>query len=139
MFLVEKFLFCASFALIVNSVPINEPDSETQALLSSNVLPIVESRFNVDEEEESVRPEAENGVFFQGDIKLVKDQEEYLLSEDEAFPTRTGWNDEDYRWPKDDEGKVNVPFQLSPRSKFSKYQVEERKLPKIHKTCFHFS
>lgn len=57
----------------------------------------------------------ENGKFFQGDILLLPDQEEFLNANltDDDFPTRTGLISESYRWPKNRNGKVIVPYVLS--------------------------
>jgi hypothetical protein len=57
----------------------------------------------------------ENGNFFQGDIVLQPDQQEILemVLKDEDFPTRTGIISEEYRWPKNRNGKVVIPFEIS--------------------------
>lgn len=56
----------------------------------------------------------ESGKFYQGDIKLVQDQEEFLNAEpgDDRFPSRTGLVSESYRWPRSGykSDKVHVPF-----------------------------
>lgn len=74
-------------------------------------------------ESEIIEPHLENGKFFQGDIVLVQDQKEYLLANDTkdgSVPTRTGWIDEYYRWPKDKNGDVILPYYVSPESQYSK-------------------
>jgi hypothetical protein len=60
----------------------------------------------------------ENGFFYQGDILLIQDQEDYLkqiLSENDKFPSRTGVISESYRWPRSSQrgDKVIVPFEIS--------------------------
>lgn len=60
----------------------------------------------------------ENGLYFQGDILLIQDQEDYLkqkLSDDDKFPSRTGVISETYRWPRNGKNseKVIVPFEIS--------------------------
>lgn len=60
----------------------------------------------------------ENGFFYQGDILLVEDQENFLkqkLDEDDRFPSRTGVLSETYRWPRSGTqgDKVIVPFEIS--------------------------
>lgn len=67
------------------------------------------------EENEVVAQRLEHGKFFQGDIKLVQDQKEYLLANnsDGSVPTRTGWIDEYYRWPKDERGNVVMPYVIA--------------------------
>lgn len=73
------------------------------------------------EENEVVAQRLEHGKFFQGDIKLVQDQMEYLLANDSdsSVPTRTGWIDEFYRWPKDDRGNVIMPYVIATDSGYS--------------------
>ncbi|XP_070501172.1 low choriolytic enzyme-like [Chironomus tepperi] len=48
------------------------------------------------------------GKHFQGDIALMPDQVKLLNSMD--FSDRTGLKSAIYRWPKDIDGKVNVPY-----------------------------
>lgn len=59
----------------------------------------------------------ENGYFYQGDILLIQDQEDYLkqkLDENDRFPSRTGVISEAYRWPRSSASdKVVVPFEIS--------------------------
>lgn len=57
----------------------------------------------------------EDGDHFQGDIRLSPEQEEMFLNKSGTFSSgiRTGLIDENYRWPMNDDGFVNVPFQLS--------------------------
>ena len=56
----------------------------------------------------------ESGKFFQGDILLVQDQEDFLTAAigDDRFPSRTGLISETYRWPRSSikSDKVHVPF-----------------------------
>lgn len=62
----------------------------------------------------------EHGSFFQGDIVLVQDQKDYLLSNNSNTPTRTGWIDESYRWPKDNDGYVILPYEISKQAGYCK-------------------
>lgn len=52
---------------------------------------------------------------YQGDILLTPEQKESLEKpEIEGFlDTRTGLLDESFRWPKDNDGSVIVPFAIS--------------------------
>jgi hypothetical protein len=112
--------------LVVNKIggrPSNDDDVELYNLEDENQLvPSINSRFNFENEEEVAEHTFEEGSFFQGDIKLIDDQRDYLLgteSADGSLPTRTGWISEDYRWPKGDDGYVNFPYELSAKSGFS--------------------
>lgn len=58
---------------------------------------------------------------FQDDIVLSKKQKEALKN---PVGTRTGLLDEDYRWPKNDDGYVIVPFAIS--SDFCKSKQVQR-------------
>ena len=73
-------------------------------------------------ENELVAQYKEHGKFFQGDIVLIKDQKDYLLADNSSgfLPTRTGLVDEDFRWPKDRNGKVILPYYIDPTSGFCK-------------------
>jgi hypothetical protein len=51
----------------------------------------------------------ENGA----DIVLLPEQEELLNSNDDVPITRTGATWKSYRWPRDSNGKVNVPYEIS--------------------------
>lgn len=57
----------------------------------------------------------ENGKYFQGDIILKDGQLEALNNEDEdgILGTRTGLISQKYRWPKNDEGKVIIPYLIT--------------------------
>lgn len=83
------------------------------------ILPSEQTRL-IGSEAESVVLKLENGKYYQGDIVLVQEQKEYLLANDSDLPTRTGWIDEAYRWPKDNRGNVILPYYVSPQSQFSK-------------------
>lgn len=100
----------------------------------NQILPSIDDLKSIGESDEVVKYELENGKLFQGDIKLVQDQKDYYLAKPNgSVPTRTGWIDEYYRWPKDKEGHVIVPFYLSPQSKFSKMRAN--KFHDILRTC----
>jgi len=72
-------------------------------------------------ENEIVEQHLENGRFFQGDIVLIQEQKHFLLSND-STPTRTGWIDEYYRWPKDKHGNAIMPYYVDPDSDYTTYQ-----------------
>lgn len=86
----------------------------------NQILPSIDDLKSIGASDEVVKQELENGKLFQGDIKLVQDQKDYYLAKPGSVPPRTGWIDEHYRWPKDKQGYVILPFYLSPESKFSK-------------------
>lgn len=71
--------------------------------------------------DERAEQKLENGVFYQGDIILQQDQIDVLKypDDDDPFGTRTGLISENYRWPKNQKGKVIVPYELS--SDYSEY------------------
>lgn len=63
----------------------------------------------------------ELGKLYQGDMKLETEQLEALLrneSEQARIESRTGLLRESYRWPKNSEGKVVVPYSTEGFSKF---------------------
>lgn len=73
----------------------------------------------------------ENGEYFQGDMRLSPEQEKYYLTDadldgddgEEAtgVGSRTGILNKKFRWPKDKNGKVNVPYKIDDAAKFCKY------------------
>lgn len=85
----------------------------------NQILPSEKSKLRGGENE-IVQQQLENGKFFQGDIVLVQDQKDYLLVNDSSVPTRTGWIDEFYRWPKDKSGNAILPYYVEPDSEYSK-------------------
>lgn len=53
------------------------------------------------------------GIFgnkYQGDIKLNKAQETFLLNHSNNSSSKTGWTWEGFRWPTDSHGLVIVPY-----------------------------
>ncbi|CAG9811868.1 unnamed protein product [Chironomus riparius] len=80
----------------------------------------------------------ENGEYFQGDMKLSPEQEKYYLTDEdldigegedaEGVGSRTGIRNLKYRWPKDKNGKVNVPYKIDDAAKFSSYEMSMIKL-----------
>ncbi|XP_070493986.1 high choriolytic enzyme 1-like [Chironomus tepperi] len=80
----------------------------------------------------------ENGEYFQGDMRLSPEQEQYYLTdadldgEDgegaEGIWSRTGILNTKFRWPKDKEGKVNVPYKIEESANFSSYEISMIKL-----------
>lgn len=98
-----------------------EPDLPPLTLEEENqILPSDRTKL-LGGENEIVEQRLENGKFFQGDIVLVQDQKEYLLANESgsSVPTRTGWIDEFYRWPKDSNGYVILPYYVAPKSEYS--------------------
>lgn len=57
--------------------------------------------------------------FFQGDIKL-SDVQTQMLGGPKINSTRTGWTHPFFRWPKNTEGHVIVPFNVDASQGFSK-------------------
>lgn len=73
------------------------------------------ARASTDKESElSYKPELMYGKFFQGDMVLQPDQEEFMLSKEpqDQSGTRTGILNEAYRWPTDRSGHVKVAYQI---------------------------
>jgi hypothetical protein len=70
----------------------------------------------------------ENGNFFQGDMKLLPEQEKFFTSsdndeednDDEEYGlfTRTGIINTKYRWPKNSEGHVVIPYKIDEAAKY---------------------
>lgn len=92
------------------------------------------------EKNEVVAQRLEHGKFFQGDIKLVQEQKEYLLANnsDGSIPTRTGWIDEYYRWPKDDRGNVIMPYSIATDSGYCESKLVLEKVPRDKLTKLDF-
>lgn len=120
-----KVLVCILFANGITSMPVvDEEGPEFTLDDEDHIKPSLESRFSFDGEEEVEDVKLENGKFFQGDIVLLEDQLEYLLgngSDDSSTPTRTGWINEYYRWPKDASGNVILTYEISPKATFSEF------------------
>lgn len=116
-------LVCLLFASCITSMPVSEDGPEFTLEDEDHIKPSLESRFSFDGEEEVEDVKLENGKFYQGDIVLLDDQLEYLLgngTDDSSTPTRTGWINEYYRWPKDASGFVIFSYEVSPTATFSK-------------------
>lgn len=63
------------------------------------------------------------GIFgnkFQGDIKLTKEQEDALKGGSEGAAPNTGWTHESFRWPKNAQGQVIMPYTINPSAGFCK-------------------
>jgi hypothetical protein len=86
---------------------------EEEFLVSNNKL-VTQSRFEL-------------GNHFQGDIRLSQEQEDELLnpssSELRSTDIRTGKLHFRYRWPKNSEGFVNIPYKFDAESNFSKFLI----------------
>ncbi|XP_070493984.1 low choriolytic enzyme-like [Chironomus tepperi] len=90
-------------------------DQYERLLTDSNLLKSdnTTKEFLYDEKVPATR--LENGQFYQGDIILVQEQLDILKypdDDDDPFGTRTGVISENYRWPKNKEGKVIVPYKI---------------------------
>lgn len=88
-----------------------------------------EARFGSDDDIEN-----EHGNFFQGDIELQPDQEEVLLSKKNGrvlHTTRIGLLADDYRWPKNNQGQIVVPFTMSARYSEKLPKISSQKLSKL--------
>lgn len=96
----------------------DDVDVPALGLFDENQL-LLDQTKQLNDPNENVNEGLEHGKYFQGDIVLVQDQKEYLLSNSSNFPTRTGWIDESYRWPKDSNGDVLLPFEISKNSGYS--------------------
>lgn len=126
-----KFLIvmCLAFASLISAKPADDrivfqDDDDYLSLGDENqVLPSNDDLKSFGIADENALQELEHGKFFQGDIVLLQEQKEYLLPQANgsfALPTRTGWIDESYRWVKDKEGNVIVPYVIDPSSKYCK-------------------
>lgn len=63
------------------------------------------------------------GIFgnkFQGDIKLNKVQETFLLNNSKNQSLKTGWTWDGFRWPTDNQGLVIVPYRINSDEGFCK-------------------
>lgn len=127
---ISAMLICGAFLVCLLTANIAaKPIDQTPFTLEdeNQLLPSIESRFTFEDDEVDVFKQAsESGKFFQGDIKLIKEQRDYLL-DNNSLPTRTGWIDESYRWPKDNSGHVIVPYYINPTAQYSKTSLNEFK------------
>lgn len=119
-------IICLALAVIARPSGDSFVFRDDEDVGDNQILPSVDDLKSIGVSDEVVKLELENGQFFQGDIKLVQDQKDYYLAKPNgSVPTRTGWIDEYYRWPKDKDGYVILPFYLAPESKFSKMRANE--------------
>lgn len=120
----KSFLIILALAAMASAKPAgdqivfrDEDDTdETLLTLEDENQVFIPAKTRLDgEENEVIAQRLEHGKFFQGDIKLVQDQKDYLLANnsDGSVPTRTGWIDEYYRWPKDERGNVIMPYVIA--------------------------
>lgn len=127
----KSFLFLALICKI-SAIPIkndqiyfpDEIDDSVQDLRTFNPLKllsdsnILKSDNNSFIKDEAALQDLESGKFYQGDILLVQDQEDFLklkLDDNDKFPSRTGVISESYRWPRSSlkPDTVVVPFVIS--------------------------
>ncbi|KAJ6634950.1 High choriolytic enzyme 1 [Pseudolycoriella hygida] len=84
------------------------------------------------------------GIFgdkYQGDIKLTKVQEDILLNSSGNQSVKTGWTWEGFRWHKNSNGLVIVPYTINNDQEFAEREIEivEKELTIIeHATCIRF-
>jgi hypothetical protein len=96
----------------------------------SGVIPeVLESRFSFDGEtnaNEKSDDSMEYGEYFQGDLELMPEQDKVFKSKDESdiLDTRTGQLNEYYRWPKNSQGYVIVPYHIYEESGYCELVVE---------------
>lgn len=127
----KLFVTLISISVLVIANPIkddsivflDEDESENQILKSSN------DNFRLDPSE-TIKKELENGAFYQGDIILLPEQKELLQSfpnvtEEDNVPTRTGLISEQYRWPKNNQGFVILPFEIDSQSQYCKFPLND--------------
>lgn len=86
------------------------------------------SRYVIESDDEE---NDENIVTVEGDILMTKTQKENWVlrhrvdedeSESEEFQTtRNGIKDKEYRWIKDEDGNVYIPYEISKKSRFSNF------------------
>lgn len=108
-------------------------DEDDGNQLTSQILPSVNSsqRF-------IVHPKAslklENGEYFQGDMALTPEQQKLYLTEDngededgsepEGLISRTGIINTKFRWPKNANGNVIVPYKINDLSNFCEKKID---------------
>lgn len=67
---------------------------------------------------------AGSGIYqnlFQGDIKLSELQKELFFGPKVNNTLKTGWNHPSFRWPKNAQGYVIVPYNFAANQGFSKH------------------
>lgn len=64
------------------------------------------------------------GSFFQGDIRLTPEQESIMLKGNNNSPIHrhTGFSNPNFRWRRNPQGQVIVPYRIGPREGFSELQ-----------------
>jgi len=72
------------------------------------------------------------GDNFQGDIKLTQEQRDVY----EGKAPRTGWTWLPFRWPKNANGHVVVPFQIAANAGFSEFKCISSSLKSLHEHSF---
>lgn len=113
------------FVLRTNAKPTNDfvlnDNDETEdndRLLRLNEILRSDNKSNfLDDGNGFVVQDSENGKLFEGDILLVQRQEYLLTGDEDAI--RTGRANEFYRWPKDEDSNVIVPYNISLESEYS--------------------
>lgn len=79
---------------------------------------------------DNVNTSLEMGNFFQGDIKLLPEQKELFLSQDDLV-SRTGLLLKHQRWPSSEEGFIIVPFTFPKSSDYCKFIYVYEMDPKV--------
>jgi hypothetical protein len=124
MILLAKFLICLIILCSTEAKPAGEGDAGPVYNVEDELVVSVDSRSSFDEVDDDIKDvRLEQGSLFQGDIFLLEDQKELLLKNDSGdfLPTRTGIISDEYRWPKDDYGFVQVPFEFSEKSDYCEF------------------
>jgi hypothetical protein len=120
------FIISLSFGMQIDASPVNssiviiniDESLKTSPFYSSNqVLPIIQPEFLPSSVDEIAEQSLENGDHFEGDMVLTPEQTEYL---NDTVSSRTGRLSEFYRWPKDSNGHVKVPYTVSETDDFCK-------------------
>ncbi|CRK94348.1 CLUMA_CG007862, isoform B [Clunio marinus] len=63
------------------------------------------------------------GDKFQGDIKLTDEQKELIFGTPEGRNSRTGWTWLPFRWPKNGQGQVIIPYRITASQGFQQDQI----------------
>ncbi|KAL7014936.1 hypothetical protein ACKWTF_016204 [Chironomus riparius] len=99
----------------------DSPDDFKVDLVSSDEL--VKSANNTEEFliDDSVKQRLENGQYFQGDMIIAKNHENFFFGNATELPSRTGIIDTNYRWRMNN-GLVTIPYKFWSSSRFTTKQ-----------------
>ncbi len=128
-----KLLLILQFFFLAQSQKIKRNDQIIFPTDESDENEIFEPKTRISFDEADQNFEFDENLF-QGDIKLTKNQEKIFNSEDyeeedgASVSTRTGLMLERYRWKKNKNGKVLVPYKIREDSGFGETSLGEKVL-----------